>query len=102
MADKTKTVEELEKQLAEATQRETEMQERLQDLKEKQELDDKAVVTKKVLVKVDKKTYEIIGNARIGGLGKGQTYTKEDLKKPENLEIVKTMIEKGSGLLQEV
>ena len=102
MADKTKTVQELEKELAESVQREAEVQERLQDLKAKQELEAKSVIQKKVLVKVDKKTYEILGNARVGGLGKGETYTKEDLQKPENLEILKTMIAKGSGLLQEV
>lgn len=102
MADKTNEVEELKAKLAEAAQRETDMQERLQDLKAKQELDAKSVINKKTLVKVDKKTYQIIGNARVGGLGQGQTYTKEDLQKPENIEIVKAMLAKGSGLLVEV
>jgi len=90
-----KEVELLKQQIAE-------QQERISDLKAEKELDAKAVVHKKTLVKVDKKDYEILGNARIGGLGKGQTYTKQDLKKPENVEVVRQMIAGGSELIRPI
>jgi hypothetical protein len=88
-----KEVELLKQQIAEQT-------ERINDLKAEKELSNKSVLAKRTVVKINKKDYEIIGNARVGGLGAGQTYTKEDLQKSENVEIVRQMIAKGSGLIR--
>ena len=100
MADKNNT--DLEKELEAAKQREAELQERLEDLKAQKELSSKAAITKRVTVKVDKKDYEIIGNARVGGLGKSQIYTKEELQKAENREVLEHLIKKGSGLIRPI
>lgn len=93
-------LEKVKRELQEAKQKEADMQEHLNDLKAEKELAKKTTTSSKVTVTIDKKQYEIIGNARIGGLGQGQTYTKEELAKSENKELVKSMIEKGSGLIR--
>jgi hypothetical protein len=95
-------VAELEAQLKASQEENAAILERNEDLKKREKLALKATISKKTLVEVEGKQYEILANGIIGGLKDKREITKEELKKPENIEIVKSMIAKGSGLIRPI